>query len=133
MQARAAEGSAPGNLLVRRSVALMIGGFPTGAVFRGRHGGEDVAFRDVLKTYFATEYLDAKLYRHYLRPGCHFYRFLERSKVVDGRIAFLRPAEHGEEVLAGILAHNRQFEARLRAIRFLKPKTAALASFSRRD
>jgi glycosyltransferase involved in cell wall biosynthesis len=133
VQGKTAEGSAPGNLLVRRSVALLIGGFPTGAVFGGHHGGEDVAFRDVLKNHFVIEYIDDRLYRHYLRPGCHFYRFLDRSKVIDGQIAFLQPPEHGEKVLAGILAHNRHFGARLRALRFLKPETAALASFPRRD
>jgi glycosyltransferase involved in cell wall biosynthesis len=120
VQARAAEGSAPGNLLVRRSVALLIGGFPTSAAFAGRHAGEDVAFREVLRQYFAVEYIDARLYRHYLRPGCHFYRFLDRSTVVDGRLVFTRPAEHAETLLAGISAHRRRFEARLRAVAFVR-------------
>ncbi len=132
-QGRAAEGSAPGNLLVRRSVALLIGGFPTSAVFGGRHGGEDVAFRDVLKNFFAIDHLRDKLYRHYLRPGCHFYRFLDRSTVVDGKVVFTRPPDHGGEVLAGIRAHNRRFEARLRAIAFLKPEAISQAALARRE
>ena len=123
VQAAAATGSAPGNLLVRRSVALMIGGFPTDAVFRGRHAGEDVAFRTALKNYFTIDYLDAKLYRHYLRPGCHFYRFLDRSRVdADGKLVFTQPAENVAGLLSGIAAHNGRLEARLRAIEFLKPE-----------
>jgi glycosyltransferase involved in cell wall biosynthesis len=122
VQAAAAAGSAPGNLLVRRSVALLIGGFPTDAVFRGRHAGEDVAFRTVLRNFFTTDHLDARLYRHYLRPGCHFYRFLDRSRVDgDGKLVFTQPPENAKELLAGIAAHSRRLEARLRAIDFLQP------------
>jgi glycosyltransferase involved in cell wall biosynthesis len=132
VQAAAAAGSAPGNLLVRRSVALMIGGFPTDPVFRGRHGGEDVAFRDVLKNYFSIDHIDANLYQHYLRPGCHFYRFLDRSKVVDGKLVFTQPAENVQQLVAGIAAHSRRLEARLRAIEFLKPEVIGRAIPGRR-
>jgi glycosyltransferase involved in cell wall biosynthesis len=132
VQAAAAAGSAPGNLLVRRSVALMIGGFPTDAVFRGRHGGEDVAFREALRTYFATDHVEAGLYRHYLRPGCHFYRFLDRSRVADGKLVFTHPAENAEQLRAGIAAHNRRLEARLRAIDFLKPEVIRQVAPGRR-
>jgi len=123
-QAAAAAGSAPGNLLVRRPVALLIGGFPTDAVFRGQHAGEDVAFRTALNNFFTVDYLNAKLYRHYLRPGCHFYRFLDRSRVVDGKVVFTQPAENSRGLLAGIHAHCLRVQARLRAIEFLKPELA---------
>ena len=122
VQAAAAAGSAPGNLLVRRSVALLIGGFPTDAAFRGRHAGEDVAFRTALKKYFVIEYLEAKLYRHYLRPGCHFYRFLDRSRVdAGGKLVFTEHPENVEKLISGIAAHSQRLEARLRAIDFLQP------------
>lgn len=122
VQAAAAAGSAPGNLLVRRSVALLIGGFPTDAAFRGRHAGEDVAFRTALNKYFTVDYLAAKLYRQYLRPGCHFYRFLDRSRVdADGKLVFTEPPENVAALLSGIAAHSRRLEARLRAIDFLRP------------
>jgi glycosyltransferase involved in cell wall biosynthesis len=128
VQAAAAAGSAPGNLLVRRSVALLIGGFPTDGVFRGRHAGEDVAFRTVLRNYFTVDHLDARLYRHYLRPGCHFYRFLDRSRVeADGKLVFTEPPENVTALLSGIAAHSRRFEARLRAFDFLQPDAMAKA------
>src|SRR5262249_172274 len=91
------------NVLIRTLVARLLGGFPEGDVFRGEAGLEDAAFKKALVDEFSVFKTDIKCLRYFVRPGGHFERFLDRTRVVDGCLVFNRSTQEersGELALA---------------------------------
>jgi len=79
--------SYPCNMMVRKEVFLVMGGFPTDARFRGPLAGEDDAFIQTLGRLFrSVKLVQQALVRHHDRPGSHLELFLSRSRVEDGKI-----------------------------------------------
>jgi glycosyltransferase involved in cell wall biosynthesis len=107
-------GSLPGNLLLRRSVAEWIGGFPEDPAFRGPAAGEDLAFRRALARWFRLGQVDEPLYHYHVRPGSYLLRFLQRSRIESGRLVVERGPE-GESLEAAIARHLADVERRIGA------------------
>jgi glycosyltransferase involved in cell wall biosynthesis len=105
-QRRSMEATVPGAIVVRTEVARRLGGFSVDPAFRGKVGGEDGAFRLQLEQLGRVLKLDRPLLRYRLGPGSHADYFLERSRLVDGRLEF---AEQSPEEKDGSLfaAFNR--------------------------
>jgi tetratricopeptide (TPR) repeat protein len=83
--------SIPTNLLIRRAVVELLGGFSEAAGFRGPFGGEDIAFRGALARHFRLAQTDHPFLRYRVRSGSHLDKFLDRSAVIDGQLVFTRP------------------------------------------
>jgi len=96
VQMHAIVGSLASNLLVRKVVADLLGGFPENDAFRGSAAGEDHAFRVALATWFNVAQLPEKFLRYLTKPGDHLHYFLDRSKVVDGKVVFSRRSSEEE-------------------------------------
>jgi predicted O-methyltransferase YrrM len=109
VQMAAIEGSAPSNLVIRRAVAELLGGFPEAPEFRGPTGGEDIAFRIALKQWFRSAKIFKPLLRGRVRQGSHFDLFLDRSRVEDGRLVFTSQVT-GEQDKSIAMARERYLE-----------------------
>ncbi|MFO1059822.1 MAG: glycosyltransferase family A protein [Dongiaceae bacterium] len=109
LQLDAVVASLPGNLLARRAAVEAVGGFPEDPAFRGPAAGEDLAFRRALARWFGLGYAPEPLYRHRARPGGHLLRFLERSRVADGRLVVDSGAE-GAALAAALARHAAEVE-----------------------
>lgn len=81
--------SVPWNVLVRRNAFWQAGAFPVDPEFRKKLAGEDIAFKQAIKHYFAvgTDY-SRQLLRHHLRDGSATDNYINRTKIVDGQIVF---------------------------------------------
>lgn len=88
----------PSGLVVRRTVFDRLGGFPTDPAFLGTVGGEDLALVNALIHLAEFRYWPKTLVESH--AGWHMKFFLERTRVEDGRIRFLR---NTEEELDGTL------------------------------
>jgi tetratricopeptide (TPR) repeat protein len=76
-----------GNLMLRRPVLQLLGGFSEAPAFRGETGGEDVAFSDVLAKYFALGRDERPLLIYHVEAEIsHFRRFMARTRIEGGRI-----------------------------------------------
>jgi glycosyltransferase involved in cell wall biosynthesis len=115
LQLDAVVASLPGNLLVRRAAVEAVGGFPEDAAFRGPLAGEDLAFRRALARWFSLGHAPEPLYRHRARPGGHLLRFLERSRVEEGRLVVDSGADR--TALVAALARHADRVARRMAAR----------------
>ncbi|MDP6885062.1 MAG: glycosyltransferase family A protein, partial [Rhodospirillales bacterium] len=82
--------SGPSNVVVRRAVAQLIGGFPESATFRGESAGEDIVFRTILRECFSQIHLNDRLLRYHVKEGSHLERFLDRTASDDRRLTFER-------------------------------------------
>lgn len=81
--------SVPWNVLVRRNVFWQAGAFPVDPEFRKKLAGEDIAFKQALKHYFAVGTdLSRQLLRHHLRDGSATDNYINRTEIVDGQIVF---------------------------------------------
>src|SRR5208282_4476474 len=80
--------SLPSNVILKKSVADLLGGFPEDAVFRGKAAGEDCAFRNLLATTFEIIYDETEFLRYLVKRGSHFDYFLDRTLVVDNKVIF---------------------------------------------
>ena len=114
----AASNSYPCNMLVRRAVFDLLGGFPIDERFRGPVAGEDIAFIETLQAMFTCGFLSQPLVRHYNRPNSHLEKFLARTEVHDGKIVFMQhPLEaHDVDVLAGRREYFERARRRVEAI-----------------
>ncbi len=83
---KAVVGSIPSNVMVRRGVAELMGGFPEDPAFRGPTAGEDVVFRQLLASSFTVRYLAHPCLRYRIRPGSHFDAFIDSTEIVDGKL-----------------------------------------------
>lgn len=111
------------SIVLRKSVFMATGGFPTGPVWRTPAAGEDAIFRMALiQSWHAAQCAHPAL-RHHAREGGSTVRFLDRTIVRDGLVvtlqqddvvssgelarasdAFLkRAAELASEIRAGLL------------------------------
>jgi len=102
--------SVPG-LVIRRDVFFALGGFPEDAVFRGVHGGEDVAFMQGLIEHFQPLGRIARpCYKVHSCAGSHVDRFLQTTRVTedDSGFEFVRttPEQAPDGPLARALAHQ---------------------------
>jgi glycosyltransferase involved in cell wall biosynthesis len=87
--------SVPWNVLIRRNAFWQTGAFPVDAEFRKKLAGEDIAFKQALKHFFAvgTDYT-RQLLRHHLRDGSATDNYINRTKIVDGEIVFTEVFEN---------------------------------------
>ncbi len=92
VQMHAVIGSSPSNLMVRKGAVDLIGGFPEGQAFRGKSGGEDIMLRVALGRWFNGIHIPDKFLKYWVQAGNHLHLFLDRSRVVNGNLVFLRPA-----------------------------------------
>jgi len=99
------------NLLLRREVADLIGGFPESRVFRGERGGEDVPVSRILLRYFAVARDERPLLIHHIGANSHFYRFVAGTQVEHGKISASRLTVEEESGLLplAILMHELAF------------------------
>ncbi len=79
-QKRLMEQSIPSNIIVRRSMAVAIGGFPEGPAFRTKRAGEDAAFRDALYAWGKVRRLEEVFLEYRIRRGSHFDLYLDASE-----------------------------------------------------
>ena len=105
----------PCNMILRRDVFFLIGGFPTDPFFRGPTGGEDIAFKVALARYFDRFLLSRPYSRYYWKKGAHLDRFLDRTKVIgrEWKFAAAYPEERDGEVDRHRDAFLAQVEQRL--------------------
>lgn len=77
-------------MVVSRDIFLKMGGFPESSVFRGKFGGEDVAFMQLLSKFvpdIAKVPLDA--YKVWSRTGSHLDIFLSQTRIVATEFEFV--------------------------------------------
>lgn len=75
--------SIPSNLVIRRYVFDVLGGFPVEPVFRGRLAGEDVAFYEATQRLFNLARAQDRLLRYSCPPGSHLHKLVAECPV-DG-------------------------------------------------
>lgn len=80
----------PNTLIMRKHIFLQIGGFPVSNEFRGKYGGEDIAFSHILNTYFEGMLTKAPVLKYYVRSGGAFHKYISRTKWENGRIVILK-------------------------------------------
>ncbi len=119
--------SPPGNVMARTLVARILGGFPEGREFRGQAAGEDIAFRNALAENFSLFHMPYPFFRYRVRRGGHFDFFMQRAKLVDGRILIdsLTEEERDGSLGRASLAYRAVARARVDAMRCLLPPVAA--------
>lgn len=125
-QRQAIENSLPSNMVVRTDIARRIGGFPTGAAFRGRCAGEDIAFRRQLQAFGTLSQIEHPQFQYRVRPGGHFDYFLDRGRIDEqGNITFTEKSK--EEADGTLAAANRAYDDQVRQ-RVLKRIQETLAT-----
>jgi predicted O-methyltransferase YrrM len=134
VQMQAIVSSFPSNMMVKRAVADLIGGFPEGPAFRGKAAGEDVMFKMALGHWFKVVGCEDKFLRYRVKRGSHFDYFLDRSRVVDGKLV---PVAHSAEEHSGELdaARRRYLEQagqRIAAVASLRNPAAVFPGFTNR-
>jgi glycosyltransferase involved in cell wall biosynthesis len=76
-QKRIMEDVSSSNMIVRRSIALAVGGFPQGPAFRTKRGGEDIAFRKALREWGKMTRINGVFIEYTIRRGGHFDLFMD--------------------------------------------------------
>ena len=111
-QKRQMENSVPSNIIVRRSIALAIGGFPEGPAFGTKRGGEDIAFRAALREWGNVFRLEGVFLEYRVRRGSHFDLFMDATEEK------YNPHCNAEDVASvrnGIAQHLRVVRDQMRA------------------
>lgn len=109
---RAVANSLVTNMVVRRSAFEAVGGFPDDPEFRrSSYGGEDIAFMVLFSQRFRHGWIEAPLYRHAWRPGGHLDRFVNRTRIEDGKLVHLPPPDGDDEPRRVAAAVQRQLDA----------------------
>ena len=111
---RAAVNSSSSNILIRRGVIDLIGGFPERRFITG---GQDVAVSKILDKYFKTLRDERPLLIYHIHANSHFGRFLADTRVENGEIIRVRVSAEQESGLVDLkmLMHERAFQERARA------------------
>jgi len=94
--------SMPSNMIMRRSVADMLGGFPEDRAFRGKHASEDMIFKQALTAMFRVGWIRFPFLRYRVHRGSHFDLFLDTTTVVDGELRYLKESNDAVDVAAAI-------------------------------
>lgn len=102
------EHSLPSNILMRTEAARQIGGFPTHPAFRGEAAGEDIAFRSHLPAHGKVVKMMKPLMRYRVQRGSHFDFFMDRCRMVDGKMEFTRKSK--EETDGSLALARRQYD-----------------------
>ncbi|MBL8670548.1 MAG: glycosyltransferase family 2 protein [Alphaproteobacteria bacterium] len=109
---RAVANSLVTNMVVRRAAFEAVGGFPDDPEFRrSSYGGEDIAFMVLLSQRFRHGWIEAPLYRHAWRAGGHLDRFVNRTRIENGKLVHLPPPEGDDEPRRVAAAVQRQLDA----------------------
>jgi len=92
-------------MVMDRSAFLQIGGFSEDPVFRGPHGGEDVAFMEVLIRYLQPiGRIGRPCYRVWSQAGSHLDKFLANTRLKGSSFEFVRL--HPDQLPEGPLAQG---------------------------
>jgi glycosyltransferase involved in cell wall biosynthesis len=81
--------SMPSNMVVRRSIADLLDGFPEDAAYRGPHATEDMVFKQALAAFFRIGWIRYPFLKYRVHPGSHFDVFLDTTYVVDGELQYV--------------------------------------------
>jgi FkbM family methyltransferase len=95
VQLNAIISSLPSNLMVRKAVVELMGGFPESNAFHGPIAGEDACFRMALGRWFRVRHRPEPFLRYLVKRGSHFDLFLDRTEVQNGQLVFVK--KHPEE------------------------------------
>ena len=94
--------SMPSNMIVRRSVADLLDGFPEDAAYRGPHATEDMVFKQALVGLFRIGWIKYAFLKYRVHPGSHFDVFLDSTTVVDGELRYSRDSDDALDVATAI-------------------------------
>src|SRR5579859_4242969 len=94
--------SMPSNMIMRRSVADLLGGFPEDPAFRGAHASEDMVFKQALTAMFRVGWIRHPFLRYRVHRGSHFDLFLDTTSVVDGELRYLKDSNDAVDVATAI-------------------------------
>lgn len=98
------------NKIMRKSVFNAIGGFPTTKDFRGKYGGEDAAFVEVLKTAFTTASSDIFVAKSLVKSNGHFVKYIN-STHFDGKKVIYQELQERDSANSAVAAYaNQTFE-----------------------
>lgn len=104
-------------MLMRREAFEFVGGFPESEPFRKHPGGcEDVCFQQLFSLCFNTGTLQKKLFNYNHRPGNALDRYLQNTRVVDGKIEYPPKTELDEQVHAEINRLAAALRERIRKV-----------------
>jgi FkbM family methyltransferase len=112
LQKRNLETVIASNIIVRRSVAQAVGGFPEGPAFRTPQAGEDVAFRRALCEWSNVFRLEGVFLEYTVKRGSHFDLFMDLNEGKNN------PDSNAEDVptaLNGIAQHLTGLRDQMRA------------------
>lgn len=98
--------SMPSNMIMRRSVADLLGGFPEDVAFRGKHASEDMIFKQALTAMFRVGWIRHPFLRYRVHRGSHFDLFLDTTTVVDGELKYLKDSDDAVDVATAIYMSN---------------------------
>jgi FkbM family methyltransferase len=115
VQLEAIVGSLPSNLMVRKAVLDLMGGFPESSVFRGPIAGEDVCFRLALAQCFKVRHRPEQFLRYRVKRGSHFDLFLDRTQVHEGELVFVKQLVEEEAMRAATRAYIEDVGRRVSA------------------
>jgi FkbM family methyltransferase len=90
------ENCIPSNIIVRRSLALAVGGFAEEPAFRTELAGEDTAFRAAVREWGVGCRLDGVFLHYLVRQGSHYDEFvnvMEKPETKDERVEILVRAQ----------------------------------------
>jgi FkbM family methyltransferase len=107
--------SLPSNVMARRAVAELMGGFPESSVFRGPAAGEDACFRLALAKWFNVRHCPEPFLRYLVKRGSHFDYFLDRTQVQHGKLIFVEEFPGEEELRVAMQAYVDGVGRRVRA------------------
>lgn len=108
--------SLPSNMMVKKIVADVMGGFPEHSAFRGPTAGEDVAFKSALAANYKVGILQEQLLLYRMRKGSHLDRFLDTTEVVDGNLKFTVVHESEAARNAAAAAYLNDVSVRVNAL-----------------
>jgi Glycosyl transferase family 2 len=114
----------PSNLMTRRGIVEIVGGFPEHPAFRGKSAGEDVAFRRVIDGNFWVGRITHPFLRYRIMRGSHFDLFMDSSEVVDGQLRITRLTQEDMDGTksAAAQAYAASVAARLAAVEMCRAK-----------
>ena len=104
--------SLPSNLVVRRELALAVGGFPESPAFRTKQAGEDAVFRKVVGDWASIIHLNDVFLDYTIRRGGHLDVFMDRARVDNNGLRLL-PEEDDKVVAQGVAEYLRQTRDRM--------------------